>query len=95
MSASNAKKVSPVRVTIVSAAGKCPQSFKVGDSWLINEGKTPNGMCAAAYHNLFGYIRVFRFGGEHPWDIAPGVIKIACPDATNRLVYEIKRVDGD
>ena len=39
-----------VMVTVESVLkGKCPRGFKAGDSWLIEDGKTPGGMCASAY----------------------------------------------
>ncbi|OGO20454.1 MAG: hypothetical protein A2144_00755 [Chloroflexi bacterium RBG_16_50_9] len=95
MTTTNRKKPYSVRVTVESAAGKCPQGFKVGDSWLIEDGKTPAGMCASAYHSLFQYMRVFRFGGAHPWEKEDGVAHIACPDAVQRLVHEVRRLDGE
>ena len=95
MSVSSTKKPNSIRVTVAAAAGKCPQGFKVGDTWLIADGKTPAGMCAAAYVSIYGYIRVYRFGGTYPWDKKPGVIQVACPDATQRLEYEVRIVDND
>lgn len=71
---------------------KCPQGFKVGDSWLLEDGKTPGGMCAGAYNSLSPAIRLFRLGGEHPWDKDKDVTYISCPDPESILVYEIKRL---
>lgn len=95
MNVPNAKKLYSIRVTIESAAGKCPQGFKVGDSWLIEDGKTPAGMCSSAFHSLFQYMKTFRFGGSHPWDKEEGVAHIACPDSVQRLVYEVRRLSQD
>jgi uncharacterized repeat protein (TIGR04076 family) len=93
MSTSYLNKLNGVRVTIVSAAGKCPLDYKVGDSWLMEDaGKTPDGMCALAYHELFQYITLLRFDGKHPWDTEKGVALLACPDVKARLVFELRAV---
>ena len=43
-----------VKVTVHSVLkGECPAGFKVGDSWIIDSGKTPGGMCASAYYSVF------------------------------------------
>lgn len=84
-------KVYKVQVTIKSIEGECPQEFKVGQSWLI-DGKTPAGMCMGAYNSISPAVRVFRFGGEHPWDEDKDVTYISCPDPKNRVIYELKRL---
>lgn len=93
MDVSHPKGFKPIRITIVSQKGKCTQGYKVGDSWLLDELKTPNGMCENAYHSLFQYIRAFRFGATHPWDKEKGIMSIACPDPARRLVYELRVVE--
>lgn len=90
----NTDSLKPVRVTVVSATGQCPQGFKVGDSWLI-EGSAPPNMCASAYHTLFPTLRVFRFGGSHPWDKEKGVTRIGCPDAIRNMIYELRIVEKE
>jgi len=56
-----------VKISVKSITqNECPQGFKVGDSWLIEDGKTPGGMCAAAYAMVYPAVRVFRTGGEFP-----------------------------
>lgn len=82
-----------VRVTIESITkGKCPQGFKVGDSWLIEDGKTPGGMCAGAYNSVAPAIRLFRLGGEHPWDSDKDVTHVSCPDPEHWVIYEVTRL---
>jgi uncharacterized repeat protein (TIGR04076 family) len=82
-----------IRVTVHDVLKKaCPQGFKKGDSWLIEDGKTPGGMCAGAYNSLSPAIRLFRLGGEHPWDRDKDVTYISCPDPESILIYEVRRL---
>ncbi len=93
MSTSYLDNLNAIRATVVSAAGTCPLGFKVGDSWLMEDaGKTPDRMCALAYHELFQYVMLLRFDGRHPWDTEKGVTLLACPDVKGRLVYELRVV---
>ena len=72
--------------------GKCSQGFKVGDSWLIEDGKTPGMMCGGAYNSVYPAIRTFRLGGEHPWDEDKDVTYISCPDPERQVIYEVRRL---
>ena len=82
-----------IKVTVHSVTkGKCPQGFKVGDSWEIPDGKTPGGMCASAYNAVAPAIRVFRLGGQQPWDKDKDVTRVVCPDPEVMMVYEVRRL---
>jgi uncharacterized repeat protein (TIGR04076 family) len=82
-----------VKVTVDAVTkGRCPFGFKVGDSWLIEDGLTPGGMCPSAYNAVYSAIRVFRLGGSHPWDKDKDVNYVSCPDPKRMLVYEIRRL---
>lgn len=82
-----------VKVTVQSVIkGECPQGFKAGDSWLIEDGKTPGGMCASAYNAVAPAIRVLRLGGEHPWDENKDVTYISCPDSEHGVIHEVTRL---
>ncbi len=86
-------EISKVKLTVESVLkGQCPQGFKAGDSWLIEDGKTPSGMCASAYYAAYPAIRTFRMGGEHPWDENKDVTHVACPDSDRLLIMEVKRL---
>ncbi len=82
-----------VKVTVQSVTkGECPQGFKSGDSWLIEDGKTPGGMCAGAYNSVAPAIRVFRLGGAQPWEKNEDVTYVSCPDPEHWVIYEVKRL---
>jgi uncharacterized repeat protein (TIGR04076 family) len=85
------KKPHKVRVRIVKIDGKCPMNFKVGRTWLVDK-KTPAGMCQSAFFSIFSALRVFRFGGHHPWDKKKNVTYVCCPDPENHVIYELKRL---
>lgn len=87
-------KVYKVQVTIKSIEGECPQGLQVGQSWLI-DGKTPAGMCMAAYNSISPTLRLFRFGGEYPWDKDKDITYLSCPDPDNKIIYEIRRLRED
>lgn len=82
-----------VKVVVESVTkGKCPQGFKPGDSWLVEDGKTPGGMCAGAYNSIAPAISLFRLGGEHPWDSNKDFTCLSCPDPEHFVIYELTRL---
>ena len=78
---------------VVSQEGHCGAGHKVGDEWLIS-GTTPEGICFSAFHSLYPTARVLMFGGILPWEADPDVTRIACPDAENPLILELRRLRG-
>lgn len=86
------KELKRVRITLYSAKTPCPQGFKEGDNWLIDSEKTPNGMCSAAYHSLFQYLRTLRFGGISPYGKDKNVVYVSCPDSGHVQVYKLERL---
>ena len=76
---------------VVSQKGFCGAGHKVGDEWLIGN-KTPDGICLSAFQALLPNARVLMFGGAFPWDSDPDVNTVACPDAANPVVLELRRV---
>jgi uncharacterized repeat protein (TIGR04076 family) len=80
-----------VQITVVSQKGECGYGHKVGDTWTFN-GKTPAGICAAAYNVLYPELRMYRFGGILPWTKDPDIYRIVCPDSDNPVVFELKRI---
>ncbi len=82
-----------VKVTVhLVTKGECPSGFKVGDSWLIENGGTPSGMCADAYMSIAPAIRTFWLGGEQPWDEVRDITCRSCPDPEHLVIYEIRRL---
>jgi len=80
-----------VLVKVISQKGTCGAEHKVGDEWVIGS-KTPQGMCLSAFDALFPSARVLRFGGTFPWSKDPESATVACPDAENPVVFELRRL---
>ena len=80
-----------VSIRVVSKRGTCPQEHKVGDQWIVDR-KTPEGICLSAFHSLTPFLRVLMYGGALPWEADPDLTTIACPDATNAVVFELRRL---
>ncbi len=80
-----------VMVKVISQKGKCACEHKVGDKWVIR-AKTPEGICLSAFNALYPDARVLMFGGAFPWQSDPDVTTVACPDAKNPLVFELRRL---
>ncbi len=80
-----------IAIKVVSQKGTCAHQHKVGDAWVIGS-KTPEGICLSAFNALLPNVRVLMFGGSHPWEADPEVTTIACPDAKNPVVFELRRL---
>ena len=80
-----------VAVRVVSQKGTCALEHKVGDEWII-KGKIPEGICLSAFNSLFLSAQVLMFGGAFPWETDPDVTTVACPDAENPVVFELRRL---
>ena len=80
-----------VAVKVISQKGTCALEHKVGDKWVIKT-KTPEGICLAAFNVLYSNARVLMHGGSFPWAREPDTATIACPDAENPVVFELRRL---
>ncbi len=80
-----------VKITVASAQGTCAIGHKVGDSWIV-EDKTPEGICLSAFNSMSPAFWVMRFGGEFPWYEDKEFAPVACPDAKNPVVFELRRL---
>ena len=80
-----------VRIRVVSQKGTCGHEHKVGEEWVI-KNKTPQGICLSAFDALYPSARVLMFGGAFPWETHPDITTVACPDAENPVVFELRRL---
>ncbi len=80
-----------VAVKVISQKGICTAEHKVGDEWVIRN-KPPAGMCLSALCTMYPDTRVLMFGGVFPWETDPDVTHIACSDAENPVVFELRRL---
>ena len=81
-----------IKVKVISQKGACAAGHKVGDEWVIKDDLTPAGMCLYAFNSLFPATQVMAFGGILPWEPNPDVATVACTNAGNAVVFELRRV---
>lgn len=77
---------------VVSQRGKCVAGHKEGDEFRIGD-LTPAGMCSYAFNVIHPFAQVLQFGGSFPWEKNPDRATVACPDAENPVVIELRRAD--
>ena len=80
-----------VKAKVISQKGNCVHGHKVGYEWVIGR-TTPAGICMPAFSSFFPDMRVLMFGGVLPWSEDPDTAIVACPDAENPVVFELRRV---
>ena len=78
---------------VASQKGTCALGHKVGDEFVIGD-YTPTGMCSWAFYILFPAAVTLQFGGSFPWEKDPDKCIVACPDAENPVVFELRRTRG-
>ncbi len=76
---------------VISQKGTCVAGHRVGDEFVIGQS-TESGMCSWAFYTLFPFAQVLQFGGSFPWEKDTDKAIVACPDAENPVVFEIRRV---
>jgi len=79
-----------VIATVISTKGTCEAGHSTSDKFVIGQ-KTPPGMCAWAFYTLFPFATTLQFGGSFPWEKDPDSATVACPDADNQVVFELRR----
>ena len=79
-----------VTAKVISPEGECSAGCKVGDEFLIGQ-ETPAKMCSWAFYALFPFATVLQFGGSFPWEEDKDKTTVACPDAGNPVVFELRR----
>jgi len=75
---------------VISQKGTCEAGHKVGDEWVLTY-KTPEGICMGAYHAMHSPLNLLLVGGVMPFS-DPDVATVACPDANNPVVFELRRI---
>ncbi len=76
---------------VISQKGTCSANHEVGDEFPIGD-KSPPNVCSWALYTLFPFASVLQFGGSFPWEDDPDRTTVACPDAANPVVFELKRL---
>jgi uncharacterized repeat protein (TIGR04076 family) len=80
-----------VSVKVISQKGSCEAGHRVGDQWVIDD-KTPEGLCIFALGSLLPFLTPLMYGSSFPWENNPDMTTVACPDADNPVVFELRRL---
>ena len=80
-----------VMARVVSQKGTCAAGLKVGDEFPVGE-QTPENICSFAYTAIFPFAVALMTGGSFPWEKDPDRTMVACPDAENPVVIELRRI---
>ena len=86
------EEIYDVSIKVVSQKGHCAQGHKVGDEWIIKGYCTPQGICMGAFDSIFPVAAVLAYGGKFPWAKDPDTSQVACSDADNPVVFEMRRI---
>ncbi|MFW9820343.1 MAG: TIGR04076 family protein [Candidatus Thorarchaeota archaeon] len=77
--------------TIKEIKGKCNAGHKVGDRFEL-DGLDSGGLCGFFYHDIFPYLITLQFGGSFPWNENQDIAEYECPDRTNAVKIELRRI---
>lgn len=81
-----------IEATVISLVGSCHAGHKVGDKFEVDCHDT-GGMCGFLYHDIFPALQMLQFGGGYPAERGnPDVMQLECPNRTNVLKIELRRI---
>lgn len=80
-----------VKLKVISQKGHCEAGHKVGDEYLLGD-TVPAGICSWAFFALFPSLSALQSGGAFPWEKDKDVTTVACPDPTNPVIFELRRI---
>ena len=83
-------EIPKVVAKVISQKGRCDAGHKVGDEFVLGP-KTTEGICMGAYHAMYTNAFLLIMGASRPFG-DPDVATVACPDAKNPLVFELRRI---
>jgi len=78
-----------IKAKVISQKGVCAAGHKVGDEFIIGQN-TESGLCSWSFFTLFPFAQVLQFGGSFPWEQDANKTTVACPDAENPVVFELR-----
>ena len=89
---------SEVVMKIISVKGTCEakhqvgQEFDLSGDFKVGMSGDPKTICTSLFYAIYPNYCVLRFGGSLPWEQDPDVAHVACPDADNPVVIQLKRI---
>ena len=87
-----AKKITSIKVKVLSLKGSCALGHKVGDIIDITETGIEGKICIHALYSMLPAVFAMMFEARFTWLKDPDKKTHACPDAANPVVFEIARL---
>ncbi len=86
-----------VKLKVIKQEGHCTAGHEIGDEIFISfeKNEIKGKICLHALYSVLPKVYAMAYGAEFPWLEDPDVSTHACPDATNPLVYEVRRIRKD
>ncbi len=81
-----------VIVTVLSQTGHCGAGYQPGDKVSFCGYDIEGKLCIHALYSLLPKVFAMKYGATFPWLDDPDVTTHACPDATNPVVFELRRI---
>lgn len=79
-------------VTVKEQKGTCAAGHKVGDQCIFEGLKMQGYLCPSVFGTIYRYVFALKYGADFPWAESKHIVNgIACPDAENPVVFEIRR----
>jgi uncharacterized repeat protein (TIGR04076 family) len=68
-------KTPVIKITVKSQKGFCSAGHKVGDSWILEDTKTPGGICLDGFACCITFLTALKLGAKLPFSGDPDVGK--------------------
>jgi uncharacterized repeat protein (TIGR04076 family) len=89
---SHAEPIHTVVARVIRQEGHCGAGHQVGDQ-VTFDGQTVQGrVCLDALAAFMPWVLAMRYGARFPWEEDQDVVRCACPDPANPVVFELRRV---
>jgi len=85
-------KVSSIQLKVISQEGHCGLGHKTGDVCTFTESGLEGKLCIHAMYSVLPKVFAMMHEARFPWLPDPDIATHACPDASNPVVFEVKRL---
>jgi len=83
----------PIKITVIHMPKKsCPLGYRIGDSWTIDHGVAPEGMCIWAWDSISWPFWPMTLDAPYPKYAEPGLTMRACPAREYQVLFELRRL---
>lgn len=86
------EEISGVQLKVISQEGTCGLGHRVGDKCTFTETGLDGKLCIHAMYSVLPKVFAMMYDAKFPWLEDADVATHACPDATNPVVFEVKRL---